>query len=636
MFKRICFFVYALLLTAGISLVAQTQLSVPLGDPVYHVIEQAQIRGLCGFLPAAKPYSKAMILSIIDEILNSNEARRFGRLNEDERKILEQFRVDFGPGKNGIDKMRGTYFTDKTWNNVYFSGELGFGANLIFAGGYYPNEDDFYGATDSTLSISFKGDLGRNTSYGFTLHGGIFKSPRKELGPYHTYNPGFNNGEVGPYPDTPWYKDEVITTYSEPLAFFPYTYKKNWDGSVWYTTDVSNSGHEGWPQELSVGYSMLPELAGTLLNGHVSYRIARLDREWGGMTNNGSLVLNQSAQPFLAGEVTITPFTWLSISSLTGVLEYNNVKGIKDSAAANQNAFSIVMLEANYKSYFHVDFGSTAIWPKRFELGYIFPFADNLLYQDNIGDFDNMAAFLDIYGQFPGLGKLWFSFFLDETNLAEMKPNSGFFEKSKHMYAYQIGASVQIPALAFSSVTVSYTKNEPYNYTHPKSPVPWYGDLPMETSYANNGKSLGHYIPPNSDEILVRFDTMPMLRSVVGFQYQLIRHGADYGDRAVAGSSLLSELDPMRHIDKPNLRKYFLHDGAYQWMHIFKLKGEYSFAGFNVPVKAFCELGVVYSYFTDIEGEVNSGSRPYSTIDTPEYPHSRGFIGVLGVRIFPK
>ena len=72
-------------------------------------------------------------------------------------------------------------------------------------------------------------------------------------------------------------------------------------------------------------------------------------------------------------------------------------------------------------------------------------------------------------------------------------------------------------------------------------------------------------------------------------------------------------------------------------MHIFKVRGEYSFAGFKVPVKMFCELGGVYSYFTDIAGPVNSGSsEPYAVIDTPLYPHSLSFIGVLGVAIFPK
>jgi hypothetical protein len=388
---------------------------------------------------------------------------------------------------------------------------------------------------------------------------------------------------------------------------------------------------------------MIPELAGTLLKGHVSYRFAELDREWSGMTNNASLVLNQSSQPFLAGEISFIPFQWLSFSALTGVLEYGNMleidsSGIKDAAATFQNAFSINTLEINYKNYFHIDFGSATVWPKRFELGYIFPLADTFLYQNNIGDFDNSALFLNLKGQYPGLGKLWFSLFLDEISLGGV--NREFFEKSRMMYAYQFGGGFHIPwfkRMAFSSLTFTYTKIEPYTYSHTREDVTWYGDLPMETNWVNNGRSLGYYLPPNSDEILVRLNAMPVPRSMLSFQYQFIRHGADYGDRAVGGSSLWSELDPWGRETKPNLRKYFLHDGAYQWMHIFKLGGEYSLTGFNVPLKVFCDVGTVYSYFTDIDGPVNSLSFPYSRINNnPQYPESLSFIMVLGVKIFPK
>ena len=618
-------FVYVLFITIHVSLAAQTHLAVPLGDPVYHTLEQAQMRGLCGFLPSAKPYSRAMVLSTIEGILANNETRRFGKLTEAEREVLEQFQKRFKPDRNGLDLLRGSYSTEHTWDDVYFSSELGFGADFTFAGGYYPDSGDFYKDIDLRFIVSFGGDLGKNTSYDLTLTGGFFKSPRTLLGYYNTYYEDFIDKDDS--------VNQFLPAYSEPLAYFPYTYKKHWDGFVWYITDISNSGQEGWPNELSIGYSMLPELAGIFFNGHVSYRFARLDREWAGMTNNGSLVLNQSAQPFVAIETTITPFNWLSVSSLTGVLEYYKTAGLKESAENFQNAFSIVMLEINYEKYMHIDFGSSVVWPKRFELGYIFPFADNFLYQNNIGDFDNMALFFNILGQYPGLGKLWFSLFLDEANPASGK----LFNLSRQMFAFQFGTSVHIPWLAFSSATLSYTKVEPYNYTHTREFLPWYGDRIMEQNYVNGGKSLGHYIPPNSDEILVRLESMPTTQSLVRLQYQLIRHGADYGSGAVGGSSLWSELDPSGRDTKPNLRKYFLEDGAYQWMHIFKIGGEYSFTGFNVPVKLFGEVGGVYSYFTNIDGEPNSGSpSSYKVINTPEYPHSLGFIAVLGVRIFPK
>ena len=192
---------------------------------------------------------------------------------------------------------------------------------------------------------------------------------------------------------------------------------------------------------------------------------------------------------------------------------------------------------------------------------------------------------------------------------------------------------------SFTSLTLSYTKIEPYTYTHTREILPWYCDNRMFTNYINNDRGLGHYLPPNSDEFLVRLDTVPIPRSMLSLQYQLIRHGASYGSGAVGGSSLWSELDPIDRHSKPQLRKFFLEDGAYQWMHIFKISGEYSLTGFNLPLRIFCELGTVYSYFTNIAGipVVDGGSPgPYSVINTPEYPHSLSFHMVLGVKIFPK
>ena len=633
---------------------SQTHNAVPLSDPIYHIIETAQMRGFIGFLPNVRPFSRSQILEIIDEILG-NEREGRGALTEAERTILEQHKIRLNPPRGGLDLVRGTISGENELRNIYFSYEFGFGLDFVFSNAYYPiaggyqynsSEDPdgyFHGANHVTPGsfytaldigapfLSFTGDLGRNHSYGLTLIGRIVQNPRVTLGRGHndfdTYDPAL---------------PRQITIFSEPVAYFPYSYKKRWDGFVWPTTRVSSGSMLAWPYDLGIGYTMFPELSGAFLNGAVNYRIARLDREWTGMAAGSSLILNEAAQPFLAMELTIAPFNWFSISSLTGVMEYHNAIGYNGNnpemyetiAGTQQNAFSIVMLELNYKNYFHIDFGTTVIWPKRFELGYIFPFSENLLYQNNIGSFDNMGLFFNIQGQYPGLGKIWFSLFLDEINIAE----SNMFAKDRSMYAFQIGTSVHIPwkRLPFTSLTFSYTKNEPYNYTHQREDrIPWYSGKFMEKNYVNNGRSLGHYIPPNADEFLLRLETRPMSYAAFSLQYQLIRHGADYGDRAVDGSHLWSELDPS---DRSRLYKYFLRDGAYQWMHILKLRGEYSFTERKWPLKIFAEVGGVYSYFTDITGDVNSnlGPEPYRIINTPQYPHQLYFIATIGVTIFPK
>jgi hypothetical protein len=365
--KRV--FLSGLIFIINLSLQAQTHIAVPLDNPIYAVIEQAQIRGLCGYLPSTKPYSRAMILRIIEEILANDPILELVGLKETERNLLEQFRKNFTPERKGNNFTRGTISSEHTWNNVYFSSEFGVGLDFNFGAGYYsfgsgysytegddplfkdaalPGSGDLYKDFNFIPSISFKGDIGRNSSYGLTIKGFLGKSPRTILGQYET---------------TPYDPDDDETHYqkfparSEPLAYFPYSYKKKWDGFLWNTSKVTNAGQINWPEDVSIGYSMLSELSGEFLNGHFMYRFSRIDREWASPVNGGSLVLNQSAQPFLAFETVITPFEWISFSSLTGVLEYNNAIGLdnralmKDASATFQNAFSIVLLELSYNKF---------------------------------------------------------------------------------------------------------------------------------------------------------------------------------------------------------------------------------------------------------------------------------------------
>jgi len=159
----------------------------------------------------------------------------------------------------------------------------------------------------------------------------------------------------------------------------------------------------------------------------------------------------------------------------------------------------------------------------------------------------------------------------------------------------------------------------------------------METSYTNNGASLGYYLPPNSDELLFRFKTMPIKNLVTFFQYQMIRHGANYGSGAVDGSSLISELDPDgRSGSNPRLKRFFLHDGAYQWMHIIKVGAEWNIP--RLPIALYSEAGINCSYFTNIDEEANvtGAAHPYSLIDTSEYPKSTDFIIKLGVKVYSR
>jgi hypothetical protein len=392
---------------------------------------------------------------------------------------------------------------------------------------------------------------------------------------------------------------------------------------------------ESWPNSLAGGYNLSSELTASFLENKLIMRLGRLSHDWGSSSFGSSLAFNKMARPFMAIEGEFNPVSWLGFSSLTGILEYYNTVGIYESPKTSQNAFSTTMMQFRYKNYVFFDFMDTVVWPRRFDIGYISPITNSFFYQNNTGKFDNMSITLNLKLQYSGLGNFWGSIFLDEMNLT-----SDMFTLDRQMLALQAGVNAPLPFLSFTSIKATYTRINPYTYTHHRNIVPWYGDLRMEKAYTNNGVGLGYYLPPNSDEILARFETMPVKSLAIHLQYQLIRHGADFGSSAVDGSNILSELDPANRDTNLVLKRYFLRDGAYQWSHIFKLGAEWNLPG-GAPFAFFGEAGVNYSYFTNIAAKANVTGQPhrYSKVNTaeyPEYPESTGFIIKLGLKIFPR
>jgi hypothetical protein len=616
----------------GTILYTQTHVSVPLGHEVYYILEQAEARFLCPPLPAVKPYTRGRIVEAINEILTA-ESGRFGGLSSHEKQILENTRNEFTKGEKGLDLQNGMYrFDTPGKKGIKFSGDMGIAMESLNSVAYYmENKEPYYG-TDTWATFFFMGDVGENFSLNLDFSGGLILARRIELGEYDTFAT-----EVG-FDPTGERVNRRFTTYSQPMAFFPYTYQKQWDGFMFgIKNDISSTGMSYWPEQFSIAPRMLAEITGSVFGDMLLLRFGRHQREWGAMTPGSSLVYNAAARPFLGVEALFNPVSWFSFSTITGVLEiYNGYGGIYDAPMTFQNAFSLYQLELNYKNYFHIDFGTGAIWPKRFELGYLFPLMDNFLNQNLIGKTDNTAAHINLKGRYPGLGSIWFSFFADEMEISSM---GKAFELDRHMFAFQTGLQGMIPLLPFASFTLSYTKVEPYTYTHLRHFLPWYDRTngPMEKAYVNNGVSLGHYLPPNSDEIKLRVESALFHKTEAHFQYQLIRHGADFGPHQVDGSSLISEPDIDRDIKK-SLTKSFLNDGAYQWTHIVKVGGEYKFG--SLPLTIFGEAGVSYFYFTDISNAEYEKYNPTPAGETPrppaagEYRTTTAFILTLGFRIF--
>jgi hypothetical protein len=612
-----------LLVFMCVSLFAQTYVSVPLEDQVYYFLEQAEQKGLCSPLSGIRPYTQHTIITAINEILDTENDKK---LNSAEREILEQYLGKFSKPKRGLDWQRGMHHSEAVLGKNDTLLSLNLGTNLTTEGstGLYPAFDEKYFGTEIWLRFYLNGDIGSHISWEFSGEGGLMVVPRKYLGTYNTYYEGFIDDKDGQY------VNQLIDVYSEPLTHFPYSYKRRWDASIHPLDELSN--FESWPTSVSGAYNLLSELSASFWEDRLFIRLGRLSHEWGSAPLGSSLGLNKMARPFLGIETEFRPFSWVSLATMTGILEFFNTTGEKESGMVFQNAYSSAMLQFNYKNYLFLDLGESVVWPKRFELGYISPITNSIFYQNNIGDFDNMSMIINIKAQYPGLGNIWFSLFWDEAFWV-----SNWYELDRTMLAGQVGINLSLPFLAFSSIRLSYTMVNPYCYTHNRNYNPWDGgNMPMETSYTNNGASLGYYLPPNSDELLFSFKTMPVKNLITHLQYQMIRHGANYGSSAVDGSSLLSELDPEDRGSKLVSKRFFLNDGAYQWMHIIKTSVEWNLP--KLPIALYGEAGVIISYFTNIgeQANVTGLAHSYFVIDTSEYPRSTGYIFKIGVKVYPR
>lgn len=636
--KTLLVLITALFFVSGIF--AQTNSSVDLTDDVYEVLRFAEIKGYCSQLSSVKPYTKKYILNKLEEIVEYLE-------NEDEDNTYEINLV-----QKQIEKYDFEYGHDLKNARVSFSNENeDLPITLIFqdsiTGGYsagvYDETDANSQAYEIWENLAVSGDIGKNVSWWCKGLVGAVSTPLQFMGEYENGTWLYHSSDT---------RDSRSINVYKNNSYLPYSYTKYWDGSCYYFGKIDAAGLEGWPLTDAFAFGMFGEVHASLLDNKIELGINRNFREWGAMDDGSSLILNSRARPFLAFETRFQPFSFFAISSITGALEYPNqghitsnsyymidedgkkVDTVEDSYFF-QNAFSMTMIDFNF-THFHFDFGSAAVWPKRFELGYAFPLIDRVIYQNNTGDYDNLSLFFNMKFMYPGLGSLWLSGYLDEVNSMKSK----FWEKTRAMYAIQAGTKFVLPFLPFTTASFRYTRVEPYCYTHHSINYVPYFDHYLSESYTNNGESLGYYLPPNSDEFHLKIESKAVEYSTFRLQYQLVRHGTDWGYGSVIGSNLYSEL---RNNDRSDLNKYFLKDGVYEWTNIVSLYGSYDFSRYKIPLKLYTTIGYVYDWFTQtsydlekIKNEDYDGIKQatYHYINNSEYNDKSGFVVTVGFSWF--
>jgi hypothetical protein len=382
--------------------------------------------------------------------------------------------------------------------------------------------------------------------------------------------------------------------YTVP-SFFPYTFSKQWDGGV---VSLKQTGaYAGWPDNPSLAGAFEAEINGSFLDRRILLRLGRMRRDWGYRSSEDSLFFN-STRPFTAFEGIFQPLSWLSINFLSGALErFRENAWYPEEVTASDNPFTNMLLagqaRVNFR-YFGMGLGGAAVLIKQ----------------------PNAAFFADLEVRIPGLFTLWGSFFLDSLN----KSLKNFTKTNGNNYAYQVGIKPTIYWLPLSSFTLRYTKIEPYCYAGKQ----------ISSSFMSGGESLGYYLPPNSDEVLLRFEAILIPEIKIHVQFQMMRHGADFGTLAVPGSSPYDTLTNIRYE-----RKFFLKDGAYQWDNTIKLGASFDLKSSGVPILVFAETGLVFTNFTK-NGDAGVGNEANNeSFNDSIYRPGTKFIFSVGFCVFP-
>lgn len=565
-------FIFIFLIFLSLGVFAQQNLSVPLNDNVYFLLENASLRGILPTLPAAKPYTLSFVLDNLNTVLASD------KLSVIEREVF--IKTYDRLAQNTPQKWYRTgYYTNKFDENVKLPITAGF--TWTSEASINCNNPDF--SHEHWADVYIKGDITKYFSYNFNIGGSLMDLSTK--------------------------------------SYAPNTYQKTWDGFQFVLSDFYE--YVSISDLPAGGLRMLPELAFSAFDCKVQVKFSRTRHDWG--YGSGNLMLSGTARPFVSLETQLNPVSWFSTNFITGTLEYDSNGNLKDCASTFQNMYSALWGELKFK-YFYFGATGSVVFPKRIELGYMNPFLLAFLYQNQIGDFDNMQLGLFTGITIPKITHIYASIFMDELNVQV----SNFLNKDRNMYAVQIGAKSPLPFWT-SVFTFQYTKIEPYMYSHPLTGTPWYSQK-MDTTYINHGQPLGYFLNPNSDEFKIQLESNPLWYLSATLKYILVRHGTTTGSGKVDGSSFYDPLNYSGNLQDAQAGdlywKDFLHDGVYEWINSISLGGKLDCRKWDIPITV--GLTYTFSYTHHTLGTKDS----IKNINNAEYQNKAGNYLTLSIKVY--
>lgn len=471
---------------------------VPLSNSVYRILDHYESAGELGFLPQARPYTKITVLKFLGQLVHSEQ------LSQKEKATVNTYIADLTMESQGIPLA-----SEST--DVGFV-LLGLGAKTSIRSG--AGEDATW-STSNILNPYLSGDLGEHLSFHASMGMAI-----ERLAPDLFYQSYTKNGEVNfPY--------QPVGT-----AFQPYQFGYE---TMWAHVPATGETGEGQPvrKELTAGMNYHMELSSSFYGGALQINIHNQQRAWG--QDNHNLMLSSTARRMPGIEMKIQPASWIRYSYMTGSLfsyasqgnDYKSSVYGYDMGQVQKN-LTLHMLELTPTKWLQITASGGNIWSKRFELAYLVPFVLPHFTQIDVGDHDNLTMSLDVATQFKGIGKTWFSFFVDELSFTQ---SGSMLKMPRNRYAWQLGWKTALLSglVPGTSSTLKYTRLTPFVYTHyPETGFNTFDTKrPLDMTYTHDQVNLGFYLPPNSAELNWSLVNIAVPNLILSMDNRLIIHGTN-------------------------------------------------------------------------------------------------------------
>ncbi|MCF7950354.1 MAG: capsule assembly Wzi family protein [Spirochaetaceae bacterium] len=550
---------------------------------LYTLLQSAEQRGLIEPILLQKPYPVSFVRGRLREI----ERHRY-EISHYERRILSFYIESYSLGipEAGMENDRGR--ADRKEQKAVF---------LLVA------------QSDNNVAVSDLGHPHSINSLGLGIEGDVF--------PWLSGNGRF----------------EMMLDRTNPEAFLPYTYSKSWDHHHYAVSERTIGAAD---EMLSISNRSYSELAASTTDGGAFLRFGRFRRDW--EPGEGSLFLSDTARPFDGIEAGFPLGSFAYVSTVVGSLG-GTAEGSVDPAE-EQKMLSAHRLTVSPAPWVQIGFWDAVVWGKRLELAYMSPLSVYLDSQKGTtGDVDNSMVGFDLrlwmplgafhepdppdrrsalggfFSALPDYIEWYGSIFIDEIDYTRMDE---LFTVARQMFAFYGGLRMPLKTLPFGTVSLQYSKLEPFVYTHYMQPYDFFGGAEedggqlININYTHDGENLGYPLPPNSDEFKLVLRFLPAPRLGVTLQTILVRHG-DNPDAGDEEHLIMGDIDEPIN-DGPGgdnfdiddyPEKSFLHDGIYERM--FRIFGRIDYRLPRSGLRLY--LGYGYAHmrnYHNIEGNERS------------------------------